>query len=363
MIDDYFANFNSIIPLFDESRFRAMFQTWTRHSDHRGPIAWASINVILALALQYRATSLLLTEPYGVETFIYNAQYVMSDLVSQEGDLRCIQVLVALAMLFQGNRNHQSSSVLCATAMKLAHRMKLHRRHDQGSMEDDCVSERTRVFWILYTLDREISIRGREPYLHRDCDIEIELPGTANQGALIGVVHRNEGAWFNLFQARVHLARVQGSIYDWTYSTNSENVQPEERRRNERCLSKALHDWQQSIPDEFRYDHLDGTLPIFITRQLVLLYFDYFHSVFRAHRVYSDDAAWIGRLTQYSDRYAGGYKDPITDMSCNPLSSENHNVTMGRSLLPEDWGNLVKIARACIALFREVDQHDTTLLR
>jgi hypothetical protein len=146
MIDDYFANFNSVIPLFNESKFRVMLANWNRSQDRHDPIAWACINVLLALSIQYRATSILLPEPYTLDTFFRNANSVMGDLVSQAEDIRYVQVLLGLVMLSQTNCNNQSASVLLATAIKLAHRMRLHRKPVYGSMEDEDASERACVF-------------------------------------------------------------------------------------------------------------------------------------------------------------------------------------------------------------------------
>jgi hypothetical protein len=357
MIDDYFVNFNNVIPLFNEKKFRVMLANWNRFPDRHDPIAWAGINVVLALSMQCRATFTLLPKPYDLETFIRNANSVIGDLVSQAEDLRRVQVLIGLVMLSETNCNNQSSSVLLATAIKLAHRMRLHRKPQHGSMDDDDASERACVFWILYILDRDISIKAREPYLQRDRDIDIDLPSTAYEGDSTGLLfHPDDGSGFNIFQARVHLVRVQGGIYDWACSTSADYLSAEEKKRDEKCLSKALHDWQRSIPSKFRYDSINGTLPTNMTRNLLMLHFEYFHCVFKAYRVYSDDPVWIRRLTEYSDQYNAVCKEPITKLSCYELPSQNAISTTDQALLPGDWKYLVNLARVCMDLFREVDE-------
>ncbi|KAH7323201.1 fungal-specific transcription factor domain-containing protein [Stachybotrys elegans] len=364
LIDDYFANFNNVVPLFSEKSFRTMLHEWNQYPGHRDSITWACINVAMALAIQYHATNVRLSEPFGLDTFTKNTRSAIGDLVSQAVDLRSVQVLLGLTMLFQTKTDLQASSLLLATATKLAHRLRLHRKPEPGSPEDENASERACVFWLLFILDRDVSIKGQEPFLHRDADIEIDLPST-NQHGLTGVYHRDEGVWFNLFQARVHLARVQGCIYDWTYSTAAKDFTDEERRRNELCLTKSLGNWQRSIPEAFRYNRLSTNLPPFIFDHLLLLHFDYFHSVFKARRVYSDDPVWVWRLAEYSDQFALGWKQPITHMGCGPcpLAGKDAVAAPRQSPLPEGWNSLVDTARSCMGLWRQIDRHNDGLIR
>lgn len=67
-----------------------------------------------------------------------------------------------LQILFvQGIASPQVEYTLCSLAVRLAQQKGLHRRHQQGwNLESEEINARNRMFWILYWLDKTISLRS-----------------------------------------------------------------------------------------------------------------------------------------------------------------------------------------------------------
>jgi len=348
IIEDYFVNFNSVVPLFHQGHFMRMLQEWYSSPFQReDPASWAAINVVLALSLRQGGSSKAADANQVVGRCINNAQSVLNSLMTRDQDLKGIQVVLGLVILFQGTRNPRPASILVATAVKLAHRLRLHTKHGRDQFDAHVALERDCVFWITYVLDKDVSMRAEEPYMQQDHDVDVDLPDLVTVDDRTGVMGDGR-IWLNFFLCRIHLARIQARVYDWTYSVQAKKLPDGERQANTKRLDRMLRDWKRAIPDEFQPDMLPGALPGVVTRHFTMLYFTQIHCLFMARRIFSHDAEWIRRLTEYSERYAIGYQPP-------PAEQEF------QSPLPSSWPEDVNTSRACMRLFRLVNQSDSAL--
>lgn len=94
-----------------------------------------------------------------VDYCMRNTQALMSELVARDEDLLGIQAILALTMLFYNTSDTRPSSILIGTAMKLAHRLQLHSSDSARYFNSEDVQQRSRVFWIAYSLDKVIMMR------------------------------------------------------------------------------------------------------------------------------------------------------------------------------------------------------------
>ncbi|KAK0703939.1 hypothetical protein B0T26DRAFT_733325 [Lasiosphaeria miniovina] len=396
LVDDYFANFNHIVPLFLRAKFMDMLHEHYSQPLLRNETSWAVINVVLALSIRHRDPNLpSLTVDRTDEIHFFNrclgnAQSAMNTLVMWDQDLKGIQVVLGLVILFLGTAHPHPSSVLIATAVKLVHKLRLHTKVGKEYMSPDDLLESNRVFWVTYVLDKDVTMRAREPYLLQDYDFDCDLPSLAADrvgaiptlgqidsdggvGSSNSSVNSNSGniapsgatTWFNLFRGRIQLAQIQGQVYDWVYSVRAERMTADERQAYRDRLSGALLAWKHAIPDDLQPERLfpaargdHATL-----RHLTTMHFAYYHCMFMTHQVDSHDRNWVKKLTDYSRMYAADAPDGFNQ---GILGSDNDGPGGGGeklvSPLPASWALVVDSARRCMELFRLLDQADTAVM-
>lgn len=143
----------------------------------------------------------------------------MSSMVNSIQDLRGLQVLLGLVMLFARVPDSQPSLMLIAAALQLSHRLRLHESSHEWEMNSGASMEGRCIFGITYILDKDVNVRSSISYLHQDHDTPLETPDTFDEPSAAGVIHDHTGQLsFSFLAAHLHLARIQGRTYDWTHS-------------------------------------------------------------------------------------------------------------------------------------------------
>ena len=324
------------------------------HSDRQSPAINATVGVVVALTHQHRATLHPPGLSFDQETCISQI-LAFSDSGLEDGrpDLLGLQVLLGLLILHQGLPLHGFSvpRALIARVIKLTHRLALHRSSANALFDAETAAQRSRIFWIAYVLDREISMRTQDPPLQHDSDHDVAVPpSTPGRGLVRLTTATGREVSFDFFLARIRLARIQGAVYERLYSVRATKQPADAYRRSTRETLALLSDWQATIPPELQPSQLAGVCPQPAARQLVTLHFAHLSCVLYAHRVGTHEAEWISRLVEYSQRLVGD--DAHTSA---PESWPSPKRSVG-------WAEVVGAARESAKLFRMVDAADTALL-
>ncbi|KXH61061.1 fungal specific transcription factor domain-containing protein [Colletotrichum salicis] len=352
VIDEFFNRYNSIMPLFDQPTFMRMLSDWYSPSSCHSSAAWAAINI--ALALGYRCTLKqsgnldALVDDQKVLHHMRNVQSVVSDLVTREEDLLGIQVLVGMVVLFQGTKDPKPASVLIGTAIRLAHRLHLHDKESLQYFPAAVARQRSRLFWIAYCMDKDISLRSKTPSFQLDADIDLPLPELdPDDGA--GVMAASNGSKFNFFRARVELSHIAGKVYDLLYSTRSRKVAKSEAQLRVTRLEEMLETWRRNVPAEFQLASLLEYAEPLPAVHLSLLYHNFFVITVMVHGIYSHDADWVQRISSYG-------RAAIQDLDevGQPHSRQN-------APLPTGWAKCVELSRDCMELFVESPKTDCSI--
>lgn len=260
MVGTFLNTVNSVLPLFHpDSLLRLVGETYALQPRQRDPVAWAAINVVLALACQQIPNGEDPDLQYGLASdYIDKAQSVVWAVTLGDTRLLNIQTLVGMAMVLQTQGADKTPAlVIISAAMRLIHKMGLHDRRYSAHLD---VTERTqhaRVFWLAYIADKDLSMRTQQPSVQLDDDIDVDIPAStaAIEGgdSAAGIVTTADGNnTMDYFQARIQLAHIQGSVYDHLYSTRASRRSPEERQATREDITKALDEWKASIPMDFR---------------------------------------------------------------------------------------------------------------
>ncbi|RMZ83010.1 hypothetical protein DV737_g1768, partial [Chaetothyriales sp. CBS 132003] len=265
LVHIYLEKFNTVLPLFNaETLLRLVHHTYNIRPQYRDPVAWAAVNIVLALAHRQGLVGSSDTK-HSIE-YLARAQSVLSDVALRDIELLNIQVLVGMVMLMRGSQDLQPSLILIATTMRLAHKIGLHNRTSSAHLDPVLARERACVFWMAYILDKDLSLRAKQPSVQLDDDIDLDLPypqikeygmdGKAQidaAGAGIGTIVTADGTMkMDYFVTRIQLAVIEGGLYDYLYSTRSQKRSPEERSGALESVARALEHWKASIPPEFR---------------------------------------------------------------------------------------------------------------
>jgi hypothetical protein len=343
LVQTYLDQLNAVLPLFSPANFlQSIRETYKLAPQRRDPVAWAAINVVLALVHRHGLVPGSHAER-AIE-YLSKVQSVLSDVVLGSTRLLNVQVLVGTVMLLQGSKDLQPAMILVATTIRLAHSIGLHNRRSSAHLDAAEARQRANVFWLAYILDKDISLRLKQPSVQLDDDIDLDLPSPWTidelirdnpdrdaQNFSIGIITTVDGTVeMNYFAARIQLAIIEGGVYDYLYSTRAQKRTSEERSRAWESLVQALEQWKASIPPEFT-----GTAA---TKNVAPDKIDFFGALNNTSLLCT---AFINRAHAWELQWMALGRTANLDGAVNQLSSQ----------LPSQWDVLVDAARELLVLF------------
>ncbi len=246
LIEETFRNYNRFLPLFDEEDFFKEFQLKYSTSNPTDAAWWACLNVVLSIAHRLRAIPMLDPTQENILAFGHaqSALSVVSKLTVSNHSLSAVQALAGMACVLQGTPNPEPAAMLVAAALRLAQAMNLHRECTSPEITEMQAEKRRRVFWKVYILDKDISLRTGRPFGQDDDDMDVRLPANGNFGK----------GNLDLFNLRIGLALVQGQVYRQLYSVRAARQTTTQRAIAAQKLSSLLLYWTSSaqleLPDD-----------------------------------------------------------------------------------------------------------------
>ncbi|KAI1344683.1 hypothetical protein F5Y15DRAFT_363123 [Xylariaceae sp. FL0016] len=343
IVELYFREYNSAIPLFDQHSFTRMMNEFYSGSSQKSRAVAAAISIVLAFGYRVQAAA----DDYGRDKFsdmkakrcVDNAQMTLDELMVREEDMLGIQVLLGLVIILQTHPDQKPPAILLSAAMRLAHRLRLDSKTNASEMTPDQQRQKCNVFWICYWLDKDVSLRSITPSIQHDADIEWNLPGsdTTENYQLITSL---DGLWsLRYFRTRVQLAHIEGRIFDSLYSNRSKRHSAGIRQQAVTNLDRLLRQWRQSIPEPLRLENMTGTLTRSALLHMTCLYQTYFICLVMIHGLYSTKSPWLRSLH--------GVEDYLVNISDHQgWGLENQTPT-----LPQAWNGCVSTSRSCLKIF------------
>ncbi|KAF4450665.1 hypothetical protein F53441_6326 [Fusarium austroafricanum] len=352
IVDHYFNTFNTVIPLFDQPEFMKLLTTCYKQPELRDRASWAAIQIVMAIG--YRTPQLSLKDSQSVhiekaDQCLRNAQTVVSELVTRDEDLLGVQILLGIVMLFQNSRDPKPASVLIGTAVRLAHRLKLHSQEAAMLFPAAEAEKRSRVFWIAYVLDKDICLRAQTPSCQFDEDIDIPLPILAPPDSVGLLWTQNGQVHFNYHRRRVELAYIEGKVYDLLYSNRASKVTGPERAQRVSRLQAMVDQWYERIPNVFHIEHVASTVGPSQLVQMTKMHHAFLLVEVMIHGIYSHNAEWVKKMSSFS-------RATLTAVG----NMENRGTVDSTGYcqdqlppLPEGWKKCIEVSRGCMKLFQE----------
>jgi hypothetical protein len=267
-----------------------------------------------------------------------------------EADIINVQVLLGLAMLFQGTRNWKPAATLIAIALRLAHELGLHARRGSSSerLSASDTLERERVFWIAYIIDRDVSMRLGQPPVQLESDMDVELPALEPEdraGLAFAATNDSSPSSFNFFRARVQLAAIQGRVYDSMYSVRAQSLSVLHRNANLAALRNMLDDWVSQIPPQFRLNAILQNCSPDLARSFGTLYSTHLSCRALVCRAHAMETPWLQSLQDFGGK-----------------SLQQRAIIEPVLLLPQGWHVLVNESRDYMRLFMGIERKDPAFI-
>lgn len=154
------------------------------------------------------------------------------------------------------------------------------------------------IFWVIYSLDKELSLRTGQPPCLRDEDCDITLPPPHVEQLYPHVMgYQSQGTYdeLHLFPGHPVLSIIKSKAYSSLYSTRAVGKTDTELLREIRELDDDLERWRLSLPVTHRptLSATRATTPVNAGTMLsFMLHLDYCHCVAAIHQATSRCKAW-----------------------------------------------------------------------
>lgn len=155
------------------------------------------------------------------------------------------------------------------------------------------------IFWIIHSLDKELSLRTGQPPCLQDehCDMTLPPPHVPKlYPHIMGYQVEETYDTLHLFPGHPELSKIKSKAYSALYSTHAVRKPDNELLRDIRELDDDLECWRLSIPLTHRptLSFTRTTLPegSASTMLSVMLHLDYCHCVAAIHQATSRCQAW-----------------------------------------------------------------------
>ncbi|KAI9730852.1 MAG: hypothetical protein M1834_005570 [Cirrosporium novae-zelandiae] len=296
----FFGSINTAIPLFDQASFLQLYEKQYSSDPPRGAAWYASLNIVfaigsMALALGEQGSTPEPVaqdqiEPWSFWEYCRNAYSVFTELLFTSHNMLAVQALLGMAFLLESILDAQSAYIVVAAATRIAYGIGLHRKmtnpqdYDLSPMEN---RQRRNVFWILYVVEKTLTLRLGRPAVINDDDIDVPLPELGDLWDRTSNPEDN----LNIFYHQVMLSRIESKIYTELYSVRSQRRAMGDRLRSIALLDKELQEWQEELPLMIRPGQ-PITCPPNQIAQVVILHFAYYNCITTVHRAPAHCALW-----------------------------------------------------------------------
>ncbi|KAI0448975.1 hypothetical protein F5B21DRAFT_509611 [Xylaria acuta] len=301
IIELYFQDYNSLIPLFNQQSFMHLLNDYYKPYGERPKIYAGVINVVLAMG--YRIQLCEHGDVHSgfneakIKTCVDNAQMMLDELMTRDQDTLGLQALLGLVIIYQTHPDQIASSVLISAAMRLTHSLRLESKTVSSELSPQEARQRANIFWICYMLDKDVSLRTITPSLQLDSDIDIDLPGLSSGDDCGNLLYSADGlSQLHLFRAKVQLAHLEGRIYDTLLSNRSRKLSHEAREQAVLQIDRLLGRWKQSIPAPFQLENMTVNLLSGPLIHMTVLYQTYLMCLTMTHGLYAHNSPWLKAL-------------------------------------------------------------------
>ncbi|KAJ6021778.1 hypothetical protein N7540_007282 [Penicillium herquei] len=245
LIKDFFRTTNRMFPIFHEGSFMRMVEWQYTQQTCDDSALWASINIVICLAYEYRFSNNLKPEKDREKARLYfkNAVSVFTELALRRTDLLSVQALICMGFFLRGNAGTQAALPFMTAAMRSCQRMGLHRNINRPDLSHIQQEQRRRVFWIAFIIDQSTCLRaGNAPSQHPD-DFDVPLPQETEDDNDPEVSSN-----ISFFCQLCRMCVIKSRIYCRLYTAKALQKPPHELYKCVSDLHIELEAWKEDYP-------------------------------------------------------------------------------------------------------------------
>lgn len=300
LIDAFFGSINREFPMINEPLFR---HEYGNQPELRKEPEWLALSFcIFMMGSQYVDDVRTRSNPRDKHSRGMLWWHAAKNLFFRSGTvdkpLWRIQCLL-LSTLFQYNVPISASRswILLGGAIRVLLDVGAHRKHAAKKLGLSRLEQETykRVFWVAYSLDRELAASLGRPIMLQDEDIDVELPIEIDDDYLFDTPDaeplpaqpQDKSAHISGFLSSLRLDEIVGRTLKTVYALHTTKIRSGIKSKiwDEHFVSEidsALENWLDTVPPRLRYDPHERNDECLL--QSSLLYSKYYNCQLLAHR-------------------------------------------------------------------------------
>ncbi|KAM0551384.1 hypothetical protein ACHAPJ_008493 [Fusarium lateritium] len=340
VVDNYFRNYNVIIPLFEETAFMRMLLDWFSFSNKRSMVSWAAINIVLAIS--YRVLEGRPMDDPAYAQCVRNVRSVSTEMMTYVEDLLGFQVLLGLVILYQGSSEIQLALVMIGSVVRLAQSLRLNSKHALAGLSRAGKLQRHRLFWLYYIYDRELAMRSRSPYNQIDSEMDMDCLDPDPEDDLGVISSPISNIQFNYLRTRAQLAYIQGKAHDLLYSQRSQKLTQDQRTTAITRIEGMLAEWVKGIPVELHdAESIKQLLSPMAVNILMTMWYRHVECRIKIQSIFTFEDEWITRVSRY-------LSPAVIEINDDEADGEVRRASL--TPLPSGWTECAQYSRLCLGL-------------
>ncbi|KAI9839000.1 MAG: hypothetical protein M1819_004208 [Sarea resinae] len=307
--DDYFSSITyAVFPIIDITLFYNIIEAVydmagpDPHQFHSAG-ATACIHSFLAFASKFQSSDRILPavdEARCMET----AMRLLPELFLEDVTIEGLEAVLMLCGCQSASGHIQCLDMLISTASRMLFMLGGHRcaRHQSSGPSPDGADSSSHLrilFWICYTVDKDLCLRTGRPPSMTDDECDLTFPSTYRDQPFPDTVQPGHSPGIQpqfFFPTDLRLAIIKSKAYNTLYSSHAMGKPDAELLRTIRELDEELDDWKLTLPPTYRPERSHVTqIPthVALSTRWVLLHLEYYHCVNIIHRASTRCLAWI----------------------------------------------------------------------
>ncbi|KGO73956.1 Transcription factor, fungi [Penicillium italicum] len=253
-----------VFPVIDPELFEETLKTAYSQSNSTLKYGQASARVCVIAFLTFVSrlpdvkdivSATTTTVPIDHELLATKAQFFMPQVLQEYASLDAAQAVTILTLFELSSGNMQATNYYAAVAARLIFMLGGNLYSCQATSKDSRSQQKhtqlRNLFWICYTIDKDLALRTGQPPTITDENCELTLPPGYLDRAFPDV--ENKAPWGGpVFPFDLRLSMIKARAHRELYSVSCLQKSDAELLKSIRELDDALEEWRLSVPPKWR---------------------------------------------------------------------------------------------------------------
>ncbi|KAJ5883404.1 uncharacterized protein N7473_010290 [Penicillium subrubescens] len=238
LINIYFENIHPLYPFLDRDEFETRAFSSTLEASHANEPAWTALyHTVLALGCEFDGGGSFTPGEGEAWSLFKVALDLYPRILLLNTELLEVQSITAMAVFCLNLSGTQIQGKIISEAARVAQRAFLHK----SSASCDATA-RSRVFWVVYYIEKTVTFHHGTTSFIVDCDIGSPVPD----------VPESVFGDFDWFITAIRFARLYSRIFTDLFSISATNKSKSTYLVNIEKLERLLEQQRQVIPRQFQ---------------------------------------------------------------------------------------------------------------